>query len=840
MPGAGRALIRLLAVLLALPMLLAWDTAAPPAVAASGDDPLYLIIDTSGSMADGVPDAKLTVAQRAAYTIIRDLPEGQVVTLITYPGGQRTIEDCPAGNIRFGPAAIDRSRLAAEVRSMTADGGTPTGPALQYAAELFEDTGAAHGTVVLLSDGEANCGFTDVCEVAQELADSGLSLTINTVGYDISSEGADQLDCIARATGGIAVSIDLDGNLSEALELAATASLDVDVDMPTTLASVTGGWNLGSRNRVRVALAPSGTTASSNVRVSLSFSSASDAPGIIYVPSPTRHVGNLGNGVDSAEVDFYPRPAADIDGDVRWRVTVTSDNAQPIVVTGTTSVDGSRDVTSAGSLLRDARHIAVLGDSYSSGEGATGYDDSPFQRCHRSPHAYARQLFGVGTDGRSPTTGQRVSLIACSGAVTKDLARYQYRYGTGPQLRWLDNLAKSDDPPDLVLMTLGGNDARFAALVGSCVLTWQQVFSVGVGATRSVYRTNPCGIRPGDDEEGGFAPYLVPSTLIADLAKGYRDIDGVLNSAAAKERRGGRTAQIVVLGYPDPFPPDERLRGGCFKGVSAVEAGTMRTFLTRLNAAVQHTVSSARDEGIPIHFVDSIHDVFQGGYTICDETPAIVIDAVIPRSGSAPFDGGSSKQELAHPNQLGQRLVAQSLIEWSRSQDVDWDSPHVSSRRVEVQTMYEATWRRFIDGVSIPPNVLPVLGFEPTDDLRCANLIGLQPCEEVSATVVRMIHLESDPVFLGATYGPSPGEDPFAGLTIPEGIEPGEHTLVITTVAEDGTLEVIREPIRIGREGTRAAVSAMLWGLVLIGLGLIVRARPLARLRRRRSARQAA
>ena len=103
-----------------------------------------------------------------------------------------------------------------------------------------------------------------------------------------------------------------------------------------------------------------------------------------------------------------------------------------------------------------------IGDSYSSGEG-TGppFDPGtnvPRDRCHRGPLAWPR-LLGVPADRH----------LACSGAGIANLA--QASAALAPDDRGqLARLAALAVPPTDVFVTLGGNDAGFAAVVRRCVI----------------------------------------------------------------------------------------------------------------------------------------------------------------------------------------------------------------------------------------------------------------------------------------------------------------------------------------------------------------------------------
>ena len=55
---------------------------------------------------------------------------------------------------------------------------------------------------MLVSDGEDTCAPPAPCDVADELHQQGIDLTIHTVGFKVDATARDQLSCIAQATGG--------------------------------------------------------------------------------------------------------------------------------------------------------------------------------------------------------------------------------------------------------------------------------------------------------------------------------------------------------------------------------------------------------------------------------------------------------------------------------------------------------------------------------------------------------------------------------------------------------------------------------------------------------------
>lgn len=143
-------------------------------------------------------------------------------------------------------------------------------------------------------------------------------------------------------------------------------------------------------------------------------------------------------------------------------------------------------------------YYVALGDSYSSGTGAGGYDTSSGS-CSRSSRSYA-PLWAANH------TVAQFSFVACSGATTDDVRANQ-----------LGALGASTT---LVTITIGGNDAGFVNVVSTCVLGGDSACQLMVdGAKR--YATN-----------------VLPAKL---------------DSTYAAIRGRAPNARVVVLGYPRLF-----------------------------------------------------------------------------------------------------------------------------------------------------------------------------------------------------------------------------------------------------------------------------------------------
>ena len=116
--------------------------------------------------------------------------------------------------IRLGP--IDKEAARSAIDGVRAQGWTPLSAALTRAAEML---GTEAGSVVLVSDGEANC-LPDPCATARSLREQNPNLTISTVGF---KSDAAQLQCVAREGGGVFVTADNAAQLSARIDAARDA-----------------------------------------------------------------------------------------------------------------------------------------------------------------------------------------------------------------------------------------------------------------------------------------------------------------------------------------------------------------------------------------------------------------------------------------------------------------------------------------------------------------------------------------------------------------------------------------------------------------------------------------
>ena len=185
----------------------------------------------------------------------------------------------------------------------------------------------------------------------------------------------------------------------------------------------------------------------------------------------------------------------------------------------------------------------ALGDSYSSGVGASGQTGL----CLRSANGYPG-LWNAANDPRSYRS------VACGGATTETLRATQlWPLGSGT---------------DLVTLTIGGNDVGFASTVITCTISSDSACAATVANGLQVLRTE----------------------LPAKLDGTYADI-----------RRKAPNARVIVLGYPILF--DETAATCGIGGMSIAKRKSINGGAAELNrvlaaraAAAGFTWSDVTDE----------------------------------------------------------------------------------------------------------------------------------------------------------------------------------------------------------------------------------------------------
>ncbi len=204
-----------------LPLMIALLAAVFPGPAAAQTGDAILILDASGSMwgqVDG--QTKISAARKAVDSILSKWKPGDRLGLMAY--GHRTRGECKDIELIVPVGDFDANKIRAAVKGLNPKGKTPMADSLRAAAQALRST-ENKATVILVSDGIETCA-PDPCAVAAELKKAGVNFTAHVIGFDVTDPAAkSQLQCIARATGGVYLDASNASGLENALSRAVQA-----------------------------------------------------------------------------------------------------------------------------------------------------------------------------------------------------------------------------------------------------------------------------------------------------------------------------------------------------------------------------------------------------------------------------------------------------------------------------------------------------------------------------------------------------------------------------------------------------------------------------------------
>ncbi|NYE42975.1 SGNH/GDSL hydrolase family protein [Streptomyces fulvorobeus] len=313
---------------------------------------------------------------------------------------------------------------------------------------------------------------------------------------------------------------------------------------------------------------------------------------------------------------------------------------------------------------KPTHQVVAMGDSYSSGEGASenGGDDyyiesdyydpqqpSTENKCHRSKYAWSRQATLPGytkSIGQMADDRDRImdyQFVACSGA------RY-YNILTKGQSSELPQIQQGylDQNTTMVTLSVGGNDARFADIIQECVTAGT------VCNNNSIEAVNPDN---GEKTGGETGPMDVwaPKWLNEQIRP---RLTGMLNELHKK----APNAKIVLMGYPKLLEGS----GGCVLGIGTEETPWLNSMADTLANEMQGAVNDANRLYAAKAVFSDPRDEF-AGKAICGD-PETVHGIVL--SGHSKADARdpdwlpgnvAPSMKSFHPKIPGARLYANSL-----------------------------------------------------------------------------------------------------------------------------------------------------------------------------------
>lgn len=804
-----------LALAIALVVSAAPATVGAAAEYGSGADPIMLVVDTSGSMGDddGTGKIKIDGAKLALLDFLDNVAPETPIGLRSYPSSGSG--SCNPGDDGFPVDARDTSQMSAYIRALEPGGDTPTAEALEQAFDELNDT-YDRGTIVLVSDGESTCA--PPCDTAAEIAKSGFDIETITVGFNISDSGRKELECIADALNGRYVDANDNDALNKVLDDLSRPKLRItNMHYPSKVIAEAGSEPDGSV-KVTATIANEGRREARDVLMRLRFDL--NGPG---AARPVLRLGNLAGG-QSRNVSWTFRPGASAtDSLIKFTVFGSALNSpSDTQVSGSMRVIDLTTAADAGPILAGKKRIAIMGDSFSSGEGAESYvgdSDRDGNACHRSSATHMVSAFGI----------PEKNVIACSGAIAEDIySNDRQRYGQDAQIEQLKTLySGGPGQVDAVVMTLGGNDFRFPGLAASCIV----------------------GLRSCHDRVYVNAPLPFPWYSFKDfrnlgmdstspeqrsIVSAYEAINATLNSSAAMRTRGGKAAPIIVLGYPLPIPLTGRSCLPMVDYVSAPEIKAVGQFALQLNGLIEGLAKKLQNDGIPVFYVPNTENSLLPDHTICDPLEREYARSIASadrefllmalRLAEAPTNplgtagymmsadyrrGMRSKSELVHPNARGHVAMTNALLRWTRGAE-----GRSAARYLETVKPVDPLRLPVVEGLELDPaSGNPVLQGGSTYPLQAD---GYMPGSDV------LLMVRSRAMTVGRTVVGKSGAVA-TRVSIPLALEAGDHKIEVAGVDPAGRPRVQAVAFRIEDEvrvslGLGIGISGFVLALVALAM----------------------
>lgn len=416
-----------------------------------------------------------------------------------------------------------------------------------------------------------------------------------------------------------------------------------------------------------------------------------------------------------------------------------------------------------------AIHLGVLGmgDSYISGEGAYYYrsgTDTFNNRCHTSLLSYPYQQ-GLKF---YPTAKS----IACSGATTSDIIFDEDDYKG--QVRWQvawegrsnkDDISEGFIPgyanqnkfalaykPQVILLSIGGNDIGFASLVKDCIL-----FS---STCHGTYEDR----------------YEIMQQIVAtypNLVKTYKEI--AVASPGVK---------LYVIGYPQIVATT----GSC--GLNVHLNDKERLFAVQITTYLNSIIAQAASEA-GVRYIDT-ESIFKG-YRLCEAKKS---DAAVNGLTVGTDTVGFTAAESYHPTAFGHKLLGAAIA--YRTDNFTQKMPVKGvPRKPTVDTRDPL--------LNVPKTGRPI-GKVHWADLTSNEYFLEQGKnteidlggQDIAANTDVQVVLHSDPVVLYEGLVPENG---ILKLTMPAHIELGPHELHVYVTNTGGETVGIRDSVFVTRPG---------------------------------------
>jgi hypothetical protein len=191
---------------------------------------LEIVLDVSGSMNIKLGETtRWQTALEALKEVVDTLPEDLNVGLRVYGHrySSKSAQTCQDTELVVPLAELDRERIMKVATGLKPRGETPL---IRSVLKSVGDLKAAGGgSVILITDGEESCKG-NAKAAAKEIKASGVNVTLNIVGFTLTSETVEnELGTLAGSTGGRYYGAQDGEQLARAVKLAALQRLPYDI-----------------------------------------------------------------------------------------------------------------------------------------------------------------------------------------------------------------------------------------------------------------------------------------------------------------------------------------------------------------------------------------------------------------------------------------------------------------------------------------------------------------------------------------------------------------------------------------------------------------------------------
>ena len=239
-------------------------------------------------------------------------------------------------------------------------------------------------------------------------------------------------------------------------------------------------------------------------------------------------------------------------------IALTAVHAAPVITDGCSATNDPVSKCNAGSLS-----LAVLGDSWASGVAYNAdntYDDNK-DNCLRTTEAYGAQLTANQTWLEQGTT-LSFNFPACSGSRLVDIVKGR------------EQMSKLRSPTDVIVMTVGGNNAGFFDIASNCI--YHQTLEKNGFSYGNPYEDDP-------DRSGLCAKSI-------DASKAYiegtfaNDITVTINDMLAQDVvKANPDVKIYYTGYAEFFNlNDDWCDNESFNAIPSFIGGSKKAFLSHV------------------------------------------------------------------------------------------------------------------------------------------------------------------------------------------------------------------------------------------------------------------